>query len=175
MAKIEANLADVKTIGALPKDIYRAIIHEVITEENGQALKSKAGNSKFRLTWRILDGEYADRKIPYDEIVYSGKGKDGGPLVPFQFAKLIEATSVARECLHCHSTSTERFVRGTGDNGIEKGRIVCPECRQPMQVRIDTDNLLGARARIALDVTKREGSDREYNEVKDYMPLEALA
>lgn len=174
--RIESDLSEIKSISALPKDIYNAMIHEVLAtdpKDPSKPLLSQFGNAKITLTWRVIDGPYTDRKIPFNDIPYKGSNKDGSPLVPFQYAKLLEATKVSRECALCHNTGTDRFVRGTGDNGVEKGRIVCPYCMKPMQIIIDTDNLLGCKARIAVDVKKSTTSDKEFNEVKDFLPIDS--
>lgn len=177
MARVTADLTQVKTIQALPKDIYIGRVETCLAEMSKKQPDGTGGNPMLNLTWLVEetaegDRTCAGRKIPFDRVVYGGLSKKREPIVPYGFAKLLECLKVSWSCAHCGVGGARDFLHGTGENGIEKGSIVCPDCKQPMMVEVDTDEIVGSRCKIAVDVRKNDGDDREFNEVKGYAPLD---
>lgn len=177
MARMTSDMRDVKTLEAVPKNIYPATLDKLETAKG----KQPPYNPQIVLTWKLVGGDHDGARVPFDRIVVGGS-KDGVPIQPFRLADLIESLEAPWSCLNCHpedGTSTNPgtpeharvvdFVRANDSNGLQKGYLYCPDCNQRTQICYETNDFLGKQCRIAVDVEKVPDSDRERNTVKGYL------
>lgn len=163
--RVSADFSDISAFEVCPKNIYNAHIDKC---EN---TKSKAQNFMHVLTWMIEDGDYNGKTIKFDNVVYSGTGKDGKPISPFNLAGLLDAIEISWECADCHKEGVRDFYWSNGEDGLKKGHMYCPDCKQPAKPIYDTDHFFGARCRIAVDVAPIPDTDRQKNEIRKYLKL----
>lgn len=134
---------------------------------------------QFDLTWVVASGEHKDKDIRFDNVIYWGKKADGTPYSLKELADLIETLGIAWFCGSCESIADERphdFYRGTGTDGLIKGKYYCPSCkgsRGELNIDWDTDNLRpGLRCKVIVVGKKKDGSDKEYAEISRRMKLQ---
>ena len=189
--RVTSDLSKVRPYENVPKGIYPShikVCEATMPDGKGgiKALVSKAGNPMFINTWMIDGTGHAEggvevtgmenKEIRFDMVVYGGtigKGPNTGqPITPFSYANLIEATGTAWECGKCHAgPRSVDFERGNGSDGFQKGALICPDCHQLAEALIETDDLVGARCRIAVDIEPIPGKDTLKNVIKAYLKL----
>ena len=176
MPRIDADFTDVVIREALPKDVYVCRVAQVDLTKT----KNPPYNPMMVPQFVVDDGEHTGRRLT-SWIVYAGKQKrkdangmeSTEPVVPFGLARLIEATKVPWACRACSSPfRVTDFLWGTENNGLKKGQMYCPDCKQPTQISVDSDSFINQRLKIAVDVEKIPDSDRMGNRVKGYSPLD---
>ncbi len=176
MARMTSDMSNVKTLSAIPKNIYDATLDK-LEEAKG---KKPPFNPQIVLTWKVVGGDCDGSKVPFDRIVVGGKNDQGVPIQPFRLADLIESLEAPWSCLVCHpedaqGTGTPEharvadFVRASDANQLPRGYLYCPDCLSRTQIVYETSDFLGKQCRIAVDVEKVPDSDRERNAVKGYL------
>lgn len=168
MARVGADLTNVKAFENIPDGIQTIRLHVC-----KPTISRETKNPMIENTWKVEGGEYDGREIRYDNVVLSGKSKEGNPIVPFTLVSLLEALEAPWRCGNCGVEGARDFLRGKGpeDDGLVKGQIYCPDCSQPVNIEFDTDDLEGKRCLGDIDHRKAKGSDKEYNFVKKYGKL----
>lgn len=167
--RVTSDLSDVVQRGPVPAGTYEAF---VITKED---VKTKDRHNPMAvLTWKIQDGEHAQREIRFDNIILGGLNKDGVPITPFRLCNFLDATQTPWGCCNCNNGEMPRsFLIGQGAeiDGLVKGKYYCPDCKtENLHISYDTDTFLGARARIVVSTRKQEGRDVEVNNIDRYLP-----
>lgn len=170
--RVSSDLSEVKSFEPVEKAVYKGRI-EAVENKRG---KNPPFNPYHELTWKIEGGQFDGREIRFDTVVYGGKDKNQNKIQPFRLAELLEAAEIPWVCQICEGKESENyrvapFLKGTSDNGLERGFLYCPDCRQKTAIGYDTDHFIGKRCNIAVDVEKQEGSDRSKNVIKRYAPI----
>lgn len=172
MPRISSKVEDQKVIQNVPKHTYPAHIHSAVTE-----VAAQTGNPMIRLHFMIDEGEYSGRILPPGKgrnVMTGGKTKDGRPMPIFDIRNLLESFQIPWECESCHNgLEVRKFHVSDGTDGLEKGQIVCPDCKSP---RFDfsyncPEDFIGKRALIAVDEKKAENSDMVFNTVERFASL----
>jgi len=180
--RIKADFSDTVEQQAIPKDVYHAIIQKVETnlDDQGNVIfrEGKTKNPMMTLTCQIDEGEYANTspptKIGNINVMLGGTTQKGAPMPLFMLANLVESTRCKASCGSCSADLTGKLMyRGTGKDGYEAGHYYCPECKAKAIFEFDSDDLLGLPCRIAVDVEKAQGSDRDRNTVKKFLREDA--
>lgn len=176
--RLSSDLSGFKSFDAIPRDIYiiRCKVADAGTPENPK--KSYFGNPCIQFTWTIEEGEYQGREIRFDDVEIGGTdSRTGEPAILYRLAELMTALEVPWTCRVCHPDPNDiddrvtDFIRGTGDNGLKKGRIFCPDCRQEAKPDYDTNNFVGKVCKGGIDIRKGKSDDKEYNFIKRYTHL----
>jgi|SRR6185369_13805304 len=151
------------------------------TDPNDPTSVKKTSSGKgYQVTmdWEIDEGEYAGRVVRYDNLSVGGNyiDKDTKEEKPLNLTKLCEflsLTGVKWECTHCKSGKRgHKFYIGTGEDGLNKGTYYCPDCKNPkLKINYNTSDFLGARCGLSIGSKPQQGSDKEFNIVKGYLPL----
>lgn len=172
----------------IPHSIQNGHVSKVDdTGPDGKIKKTKSGHGiQIALDWAIDEGEYAGREIRYDNLSLGGKYEKDGELHELNTAPLcvfLSKTGVPWECKSCNNGKAPRkFHIGTGDDGVTKGKYVCPDCKNPkLKINYNTSEFLGARCGLSIGSQKKTTTgadgvkvvdpDKEFNVVKGYTDL----
>jgi hypothetical protein len=167
MPKLTA-LGDVAVaLQPLPKDFYKANVHYQALEYS-----RKSGAPMLCLQFQIDEGEYSGRLVPSTEkmayrIMVGGTKEDGSPHDLGRFFSTINALKAEWACGKCNHKTTQNFVK-------EKSKYHCPNCgaiANEVGVETDTDDWMGLRCRVQVDLRDIEGFEEPVNEVKGLRPL----
>lgn len=162
--KVRYDLADVGSMEPLPKDWYTA--HIIKSEYK----MSKASNQPmFTVDWEVDEGEYAGRKINYDNISLS-------PKAAFMVNDFLEACKVERECTECHNTFTEGKRVTREESKINKAGLACPSCGSQAPVEWDAGDppgqaMVGWRCMIGVTIGEPNEKGQQFNSVEGYAPI----
>lgn len=171
MPEMTSELSDVQKRSAIPKGIYPGHC-----TESEYLLSQERNNPMANLTWEVDEGEYAGTIIKFNNVVLGGINKQGKPINPFQLANLLDTTHIPWNCRECNNDrEARRLYWGTGEDGLEKGKAYCPDCKSPtFNIGYNTDDFVGpaSRCRLKVSTYKPEGKDDEFNRVDGYLPLE---
>jgi len=166
--RMTSNLGDTTVNQPVPKDTYMVHFAEM---QRKQSKDTKAPMREFVVV--IEDGEFQNRKVPYYTVMMGGLTRDGNPMPLFGLVEFITATGIPWSCMECGSGDrVAEFVLGTGpdlekgENGLERGKYHCPDCRKPCRIDVDDDFMNGARCKADITVETPEGRDRPVNRVK---------
>jgi hypothetical protein len=171
MPYLDSELNDAGTFALIPNSTQNAHVYE------NEYKQSKGGAPMSVLGWLIEEGEFAGRKIRFDNIMLGGLSKDGKPLSLGQLCSFLHYTGTIWSCGHCSHESTEKHgflivKKETQEEGLKIGNYYCPECKNPKpRIKFDTDTFMGARCGISIGSQKQEGTDREFNIVRGYTDL----
>jgi hypothetical protein len=184
MPRLNSDLSNTQQ-SLIAKDVYTARIETATPKKS----KPPANNPYLEVNWfiegdregNIIEG-VSGRKVNFDNIMTGGTTKKGDVMPLFQLAKLLERGQIAWTCLTCHPEANDlnydgahdrvcEFVRGTGENGLPKGSINCPDCKQPFKASYNTDDFIGKRFRVAVDVEQGTEGRPDKNVIKDYLAV----
>lgn len=149
------------------------------TGPDGGIKKTKSGlGIQITLDWEVDEGEYSGREIRFDNLSLGGhyEDKKTGEKKPLNTAALcqfLSHTGVPWECKSCNNGKASRKLYiGTRDDGPAlQGKYLCPDCKHPqLNIRYNTSEFMGARCAISIGIQKKEGTDKEFNTVKGYLP-----
>lgn len=175
----------------IPNSIQNGHVTKVDdTGPDGQIKKTKSGlGFQISLDWTLDEGEFATREIRFDNMSLGGfyedqKTKEKKPLNTSSLCVFLSKTGVPWECKSCNNGKAPRkFHIGTGDDGVTKGKYVCPDCKSPQGLKINynTAEFMGARCGLSIgsqkktttadDGTKLVDPDKEFNVIKGYTDL----
>lgn len=174
MAIQDSELNDAGVFQLVPNGIYNAHVVANVLKS------SKAGAPMVVLDWMLEQdqGDFAGRKIRFDNVMLGGLSKDKKPLSLGQLCSFLHYTGVPWKCKACGTEYSEPkafFVpnkQEAEEHGLKVGNYYCRECKNPKPAIIyDTDHFLGARCGIRVGSSKQEGTDKEFNNVISYTDL----
>lgn len=182
MPQLSSEIGEARQFQLIPKSLQNAHVYELVdTDPNDPSkfLHSKSGKIiQCILGWEVDEGEFAGRKVRYNYLVLKGTytEKDTNQEKDMPITKLLDFlsfTGVPWECNLCKSGKRgHRFLIGTGDDGLIKGKYYCPDCKaDKISINYNTSDFMGARCAISIGSEKRDGQDNEYNVVRGYAPL----
>lgn len=183
MPRLTSDLSSTVAAQAMPKHVATGRI-ETITATKG---KNAPFNPYLDTAWLVTgdkDGnpyEFSGRKILFVSVMTGGTTKKGDLMPLFQLAKLLEKGRVPWTCLVCHPEVKANanyegefdraceFKKGTGENGMPKGSMCCPDCEKPFEASYDTNAFIGVPYRIAIDVEPGLEGKPERNKIVDWL------
>jgi len=168
MPRISSSLATVEDREPLPKATYRCRPTKLELRESKEAHNPMIGTEL-----EVVEGEYKGRKT-FTNIMIGGTQKDGQPMNTFMLMQFIDAFHFPWSCTRCNNPEQPRlFLRGTKENGLEKGKYFCPDCKAPASITYDTDIWLSMNkfADVAVDVEPSNVPDQERNVVKGFSAI----
>lgn len=183
MPKMTSDLASTVSTPAAPKNSYKIRIVKAELKTSKKQEDGTGGNPMAELTWVIADDRdgrngYNGKEIRFDNVMLGGKTKDGEGMPLFNLADLLFACRIPWECESTkggcgfHSDGYQPFIKSDGNDGHKKGSILCPQCKIVIPITYDTDDFIGKTCLGGVNVKKREGSDRKFNTVESYAPID---
>lgn len=128
------------------------------------------GNPMLVLEFTVDEGPFKDRKVGFYNVMIGGKTKKGMPMPIRQLLEVIDSCKLPWCTTPGGQLVARPFKRVKADDGSIM--FVDPDTNSRITtIEYDTDHFINARCKVNYGVKKQEGSDRDFNEVRNVEPL----
>jgi len=173
MARMSVDASTTQITTSMPKGtVARSTITAVDVVTSAIKADGTGGNPMAVLEWTVSDGPFTGRRVGFHNVMLGGVTKAGNPMPLRELCSLIDAVKAPWATSADKPLVSRPFKRVKQDNG--NILFIDPDTGDQV-TNIDMnfpDDFLSKDAKVRFGVRKQLGSDREYNEVSDMMPLD---